>query len=220
MRIHSPLWRVGVILSLAVLMISTGCGATSPEATPTDAVVAVYTQAAATAFAALTQTAQYFTPTPEPTATFTPLPPTPTPDANATPTATATSFTLPPLGGGQPTLAGPLCDDMVFEADITIPDYTEMTPGQTFVKTWKVRNNGTCAWDDGYYLGFAYGDLLGGSPWYIVFEKDYVDPGEAIYISIPMVAPNDPGTYYGHWRMVNDRNTGFGMELLVIIVIK
>ncbi len=34
--------------------------------------------------------------------------------------------------------------------DVTIPDGAPVTPGQEFVKTWKIKNTGICTWDEGY----------------------------------------------------------------------
>ncbi|MFN3762162.1 MAG: NBR1-Ig-like domain-containing protein, partial [Anaerolineae bacterium] len=31
-------------------------------------------------------------------------------------------------------------------ADVTVPDNTAFAPNTPFVKTWRVRNSGTCAW--------------------------------------------------------------------------
>ena len=36
-----------------------------------------------------------------------------------------------------------------FLADVTIPDNTVIPPGTSFVKTWKLRNDGNCAWGPG-----------------------------------------------------------------------
>lgn len=36
------------------------------------------------------------------------------------------------------------CDQMSFVADVTVPDYSIMTPGQSFTKTWRVKNVGNC----------------------------------------------------------------------------
>ncbi len=77
------------------------------------------------------------------------LAPTPVP-AQPTPTSAPSQPT--------PTAAPAACiDGMSYVADITYDD-ANMTappvlrPGQAFVKTWRVRNSGTCTWTSVYYL--------------------------------------------------------------------
>jgi hypothetical protein len=36
--------------------------------------------------------------------------------------------------------------------DVSLPDYTEVDEGETVMKTWELRNSGTCAWDGDYHL--------------------------------------------------------------------
>ena len=55
-----------------------------------------------------------------------------------------------------------LCDNYVYVADVTIVDGTAMTPGQDFVKTWKIKNTGDCTWGDGYGLIYSYGEKMSG----------------------------------------------------------
>jgi Ig-like domain from next to BRCA1 gene/Bacterial Ig domain len=47
-----------------------------------------------------------------------------------------------------------------YVADVTIPDGTAVEPGSTFVKTWRVRSTGNCAWDQAYSIAFAGGAAL------------------------------------------------------------
>ena len=44
-----------------------------------------------------------------------------------------------------------------FLQDVTIPDNTIIAPGGTFVKTWLLQNNGTCAWDNSTVAVFVGG---------------------------------------------------------------
>ena len=43
----------------------------------------------------------------------------------------------------------------------TIPDGTIMQPGETFQKTWRLKNNGTCTWNSSYKIVYWSGDLMG-----------------------------------------------------------
>ena len=50
-----------------------------------------------------------------------------------------------------------------FVSDVTVPDDTVVPAGSTFVKTWRIRNDGTCTWTPGSYaLVFTGGDALSG----------------------------------------------------------
>src|SRR5215216_5539815 len=77
----------------------------------------------------------------------------PTVSFNSTPSTPLAGFT--PLASsvapaGPTTSLGDACNNNVFEGDVTIPDGTIMKPGEDFVKTWAVRNTGSCTWDEGY----------------------------------------------------------------------
>ena len=139
------------------------------------------------------------------------------------------SFNITPLAGFTP-LASPtkpgaatqvLCDNNVFEGDVTVPDGTVFKPGVDFVKTWAVRNTGTCTWDEGYKLIFYAGDKA-IDPYDFEFKKgsDFVSPGEGINFSFKLTAPLAPGDYQGHWKMQNDQGQWFGTFLSVYITVK
>ena len=50
-----------------------------------------------------------------------------------------------------PTLALPVCqDNLTFIEDLTVPDGTYVDPGVVLDKRWKVRNSGSCNWDEDY----------------------------------------------------------------------
>ena len=114
-----------------------------------------------------------------------------------------------------------MCDNNVFEGDITIPDGTLLKPGVNFQKVWAIRNTGTCTWDDGYKLVFYAGDKA-IDPYDFAFKKvsDFVSPGEGINIAINLTAPLAEGDYQGHWKMQNDQGQWFGTFLSVYIEVK
>ncbi len=106
------------------------------------------------------------------------------------------------------------CDNASYAADVTIPDGTDLYPGTTYVKTWKLYNSGTCTWDEDYELTYVSGSQMSGADTALDEE---VSPGEYISISITMVAPTTEGTYTGYWRMANDGGTLFGDTIYVTI---
>jgi hypothetical protein len=170
-----------------------------------DEVAAIYTNAALT-LEAQQLTLQAAEPTATETATPTPTD-TPTPFVTQTPLTLQPNATLPPSGGGG-------CDNSVFVSDVTIPDGTVMTPGQAFTKTWRIQNNGTCAWTAAYQLTFVSGNAMGGSSTPVGIA---VNPGSSVDISVAMVAPTTAGEVRGDWRLVNASGQQFGTYVYVII---
>jgi hypothetical protein len=220
--------RIMNISLLLIVVLLTACGGQkSPDATPVDP-QAVFTAAAQTVSAELTQTASAITPTSEATATFTPEPPTPTQSAIESPTLGSQPVELTPIAGipsptqslslGTP--SGPLCDGAEFVADMTIPDGTIMKPGEDFKKIWRIKNTGICKWDEGYQLAFAGGDPLDGQPFLFKNKSDFVDPGQSADIGIKMTAHLKEGDYSGCWRMLNDRGYFFGGIVCVSIKVQ
>ncbi|MCB9791021.1 ricin-type beta-trefoil lectin domain protein [Candidatus Nomurabacteria bacterium] len=107
-------------------------------------------------------------------------------------------------------------DNAEFVADITIPDGTEMAPGQAFTKIWRIKNNGTSTWNSGYKLHFDHGSQMGG-PNEVSLSND-VPPGQEVNISVDLVAPLGVGNYRGYWKMHNSADVPFGEIIWVDIV--
>ncbi len=141
--------KTNLSVTLAVVLLLAACAPAAPIE-PTPDVNAIRTSAANTVVAELTLTAAAFTPTSAPTET----PPSEVPTETATLAFTTTDPTQAALG--TPVA---LCDDYGFDLatlDVTIPDGTPMSPGQEFVKTWRIRNTGICTWDTDYQPVFSY----------------------------------------------------------------
>ena len=116
--------------------------------------------------------------------------------------------------GGTPVILTPLpssaCDRAVFIADVTVPDGTVMAGGTPFVKTWRLKNNGTCTWTAGTYaLVFAGGDAMGATT--TIPLASNVSPGATIDLSVTMTAPSVGGNYTGNWTLRNASGTRFGV---------
>jgi len=126
----------------------------------------------------------------------------PTPADIPTTTATLTPVPLPTNTPLPSPTATPVCPQAQFITDVTVPDGTVMTPGQTFTKKWRLKNTGTCAWN-GYTLVFDSGDAMGGPATQPVGA---VNPGQEIDIEVNMTAPASAGNYRGYWRLVSNSN--------------
>jgi hypothetical protein len=201
-----------IIFAVIATLILAACAPATPIV-PTPDVLAIRTSAAYTVVAEFTLTAAAFTATPlPPTETATPEPlPTETPTA-----AFATDPTQIALG-----TPGELCDNFSFDSatvDVTILDGTQMTPGQDFVKTWKIKNTGICSWGDGYGLIYAgYADRMSGEP---VPLGTLVEVGQEVDVSVNFKAPTNIGEYTSAWQMANAKGIPFGKAIFVKIIVK
>jgi hypothetical protein len=194
---------------LAAALILAACAPSAPQA-PTPDVNAIYTSAARTVVAEITLTAAAFTDTPQPTATEEPLP-------TSTLIAGVTETTDEAVASGTAIL----CDLLALDpatVDVNIPDNSEMTPGQEFVKTWRVKNVGGCAWGAGYGLIYAgYTDRMSGQPQPLT---SVVSVGQEVEISVSFKAPTETGEYLSAWQMANDKGIPFPKVVFVKIVVK
>jgi hypothetical protein len=137
--------------------------------------------------------------TPTPTGPPTPTP-TPTPDPNQpTPTAIAVSAD---------------CLNATYVADVTVPDHTRYEKNENFVKTWRVRNNGSCAWPDDAKIVFVSGSAL-SAPQSV--NVGALEAGGSTDVSVDMAAPDSDGSFTGVWRMADGAGTPFGGQLTVVI---
>ena len=198
-----------IVFFLALTSLLYACGPTAPVA-PTIDVNAIHTAAAETVIAEFTQTARAVPPTSAATATEAV---TDTPVATVEPTETA----VPTNNPFESTPTQITCDDAIWVADVTVPDGTQMTPGQDFVKTWKIRNTGSCTWGTGYSAIFAYGEKMSG-----VAEPmtRAVAPSEEVEISVRFKAPDKTGEYSTYWRMANASGVPFGENIFMLIVVR
>jgi hypothetical protein len=113
------------------------------------------------------------------------------------------------------------CDNASFGGDITYTDGSEVPAGQTFVKTWSIKNLGPCTWDQDYRLIFGWGGT--GTNWNTVKPVQFskaVLPGETFEISVTLTAPTAAGDYGAYFVTQNDKDFTFGPSLTVLIKVK
>ncbi|MEZ4645226.1 MAG: NBR1-Ig-like domain-containing protein [Chloroflexota bacterium] len=103
-----------------------------------------------------------------------------------------------------------------FLADVTIPDDTAVSPGKSFVKTWRVLNSGDEPWQDGVHLVFVSGDPMTDMLGHPVPQTS---PGQPADLSLLLTAPAAAGTYFSNWRLQNKQGAFFGHLLFVRIVV-
>jgi hypothetical protein len=206
-----------ILLLLPLLLI--GCGAKA-TASPTANPDLIRTAANQTADARLTE---IFASTPS----STPVTPSPTFDATQTMAAQTAvaqltqvgSLTPSPQASISPTSVpvGNSGDRAIFVADVTIPDGKVIAPGAAFTKTWKLQNGGTTTWTTSYSLAFASGEQMGDTTSVPLLQS--IPPGAQIDISVDMVAPDDPGSYQGYWKMKNASGQFFNDPVYVLITV-
>jgi len=189
---------------IATLLVACGPAATPGESTPD--VAAVRTSAAGTVVSQFTLTAAAFTVVPASstsTSAETQVPETPEG------TATQTSIPVAQVTNAEGTVIA-LCDKYSWDpatVDVNVPDNTTMSPGQEFVKTWNIKNIGSCTWDDAYKLVRSYGDdeLVGvAQP-----LTAAIGPQQEVEVSVTFTAPDLPGTYTSYWTLQNGSGIAF-----------
>jgi len=108
------------------------------------------------------------------------------------------------------------CNNLLLISDVTIPAGTVLKPGESFTKTWKVQNNGTCNWVFQYRLAFVSGERMEGEP---AGLGKVIEPQKWTQVSINLIAPTKAGTVVGNWRMSGQTGRAFGSTLTVSIVV-
>jgi hypothetical protein len=160
-----------------------------------------------------------------------PMSSTPTQFVFPTPNLTMTAlFQIPPTAttGAEPTVAktaapvasntpaatlsptAPNCTNLAQFVSETIPDWTYVAPGTAFVKTWSLKNIGTCTWGSGYSLVFDSGDQMGG-PASVPFTAS-VPPNALYNFTINLTAPAAGGHYQGNWKLQTPQGVRFGVD--------
>jgi hypothetical protein len=210
---------LSILVILFIPVIILGCSSQAP-ASPTTNPDLIYTAAAQTADARLTQIFQSTpsaTPvTPSPTFNFVQTMAAGTASALLTQSATLMP-TSPTMAAPTQSPPGPNGDRAVFVADVTIPDGTVLAPKAAFTKTWKLQNAGTTTWTTSYSLEFVSGEQMGTVT--SVNLSQSVSPGAQINVSVDMVAPASSGSYQSYWKLKNASGQFFNDSVYVLITV-
>lgn len=177
-------------LSLALLLIAQlACNLPAGQATPDpfESLNGLYTASAQTLEAA---------------GTATPGLPLPTETPQGTAPVTHTPVYQSPAPSSR-------CDAAQFLADVTYPDGSLVARNSTFVKIWRIKNIGSCAWTTSYALVFTGGDAMGASA--TIAMPGTVNPGQYIEIPVTMTSPNKDGSFRGYWKLRNASGVLFGI---------
>jgi hypothetical protein len=93
----------------------------------------------------------------------------------------------------------------------TIADLTMVRPGQSFVQTWTLENNGTQPWPEGSSLLWIGGEAM-GSPTSVALPP--TEPGARVDVAVRFVAPMaghlPGGSYTSTWQPATADGTRFG----------
>ena len=210
-------WVVGISMSILLvgggviifLAYQLGGQQGSPSDVPTvDYSSLVSTAVVQTVGAEITRQAGMATPT-----EASPMP-TKTPTETVTPTSTVPTIALQTIT--LPTLSVPTitpvplpCDRAQLIRDVSVQDTSPFLPGETFVKTWRIKNVGSCTWGSGYSLVFVSGTAM--STRQEIALPHSVAPGQTIDLSVTMKAPSKLGDYRGDWMLENANGKRFGV---------
>ncbi len=175
MKVRKPLLTFLTLIPLVLASCNLPSQATP---TPTQGAELVLTAAAQTVEANLTLAAILNPPTVPVIPTSTLGPPTVT---------LAVSF---PTSAAPAATATQDCDKADFVSDITVPDGTVFNPNDSFTKTWRLKNSGTCSWTPSYAVVFSNGDAMSGPATQALTAN--INPGQTMDISV-----NLKGTRFG-----------------------
>jgi hypothetical protein len=219
--------RLGGLALIAGFLFLAACGGQGAK-TPTPDAALIYTSAAQTVQAELTQVIDQRSPTPSIT---------PFPDVSSTPevpTAVFTDGTVaptlpgPPPGGTTLTVVpsintpvatlpvGTAADKAQWVSNAP-PDNATVETGAKFDAAFTMKNTGTTTWKPSYTYRYFAGTLP-------VERRSYnfpaeVKPGDSGTFIIDIVAPDKAGPYNIWFKLTNDQGQNFGDMTLSVNVV-
>jgi hypothetical protein len=134
--------------------------------------------------------------------------PSPTP-VLAPPTAVSSTPTAAP----QPAAC---TKGAAFVADVTVPDGTVLAPNQPFNKIWRIKNIGTCNWNN-YRFVYVAGIHMSAAG---AIAVPLTNAGTTADVLVAMTAPSNAGAYTGEGQLRDDQGALFGPLFFVKIVVQ
>ncbi len=195
--------KIVLIFLLLLSLVISSCNMPQENLSPAEKTAIINTSIAETVAAGLGDS-------PQASATES-VDPTVTPDPNSEVTDTPEPSDTPEPDTPTPSNTPIPCNLAKFISDITVPDGTIFEPGETFTKTWRLKNVGSCAWTSGYDIVFSGGDAM-DAPASVQLTAGTVNPGQNIDVSVDMTAPAAEGTYRGNWKLREPGDELFGIE--------
>jgi hypothetical protein len=110
----------------------------------------------------------------------------------------------------------PRTDDARLDSHVTVPNGSQVTPGDRIHKVWAVRNTGTTTWEPGYTLAFVGGDPMDGPE---AVPVPTAAPEQVVQIAVDLVAPTTPDKVIGRWRLRDPQGKHFGPTFFVSIIV-
>lgn len=112
----------------------------------------------------------------------------------------------PPSPDCQPNLS--------FIQDLSIPDGTQVAPGELLDKLWEVENSGTCNWEASYRIRLVAGPEMGAPQESALYPAR---SGAQVVLRMKFTAPAEPGVYRSAWQAVDPLGELFGDPFFIEI---
>jgi len=146
--------------------------------------------------------------------------PAPTAEVYRAPAQTVTPAPLPvisPKAGDVRPTPEPACTNALwFFQDLTIPDGTEVSPGEKLDKRWLVKNAGTCNWDERYQVRLIAGPGMGIPQTQALYPAR---AGTEVTLRMTFIAPSEPGTYRSAWQAFAPDGEPFGDPFFIEVAV-
>ncbi len=88
---------------------------------------------------------------------------------------------------------------------------------QLFRITWQLRNRGSCVWDDEVRFKHVGGDRMGAQE---IVNIPNTATGGTAEITVPFVAPSEPGNYRGEWVLIDENGLEISGRQWFVIEVK
>ena len=134
------------------------------------------------------------------------------PTAAVTPTQLPTATVEVNAAMPKPTEDAGCSNLLAYIKDLTIPDGSMFSPGESIDKRWLVENQGTCNWSSRYSLRLTGGDPMSASTEQSLYPAL---AGNQAVIRINFKAPAEGGKYRSSWQAYTPDSRAFGDPIFI-----